>query len=69
MNDTKNRIEYFSLHESIFSPEKKTPYHSSSTPLSKKIEEFLEEEKCCEIVEFCLILFILHFLRYSESRL
>ena len=68
MNDTKNRIEYFSLHESIFSPEKKTPYHSSSTPLSKKIEEFLEEEKCCEIVEFCLVLFILHLIMGAKIK-
>ena len=52
MNDTKNRIEYFSLHESIHSK------NESNT--SKKIDEFIEEEKCCEIIEFFLILFILH---------
>jgi len=71
MNDTKNRIEYFSLHESIFSSKNKVdkihPTQSPS-PLSKKIEEFLEEEKCCEIVEFCLVLFILHLIMGAKIK-
>ena len=71
MNDTKNRIEYFSLHESIFSPKNSrgmiSPPHPPS-PLSKKIEEFLEEEKCCEIVEFCLVLFILHLIMGAKIK-
>ena len=58
MNDTKNRIEYFSLHESLFNI--RVISGQLQTPLTKKVEEFLEEEKCCEIIEFCLILFILH---------
>ena len=58
MNDTKNRVEYFSLHESIFS--KKTKSGIIPNPLTQKIEDFMEEEKCCEILEFSLILFILH---------
>ena len=58
MNDTKNRIEYFSLHESIFN--KKIQMGKPPNPLSQKIDDFFEEEKCCEICEFSLILFILH---------
>ena len=58
MNDTKNRVEYFSLHESIFT--KKTKSGIIPNPLTQKIEDFMEEEKCCEILEFSLILFILH---------
>ena len=56
MNDTKNRIEYFSLHESIHSKNET----NSQALIFKKIDEFIEEEKCCEIIEFFLILFILH---------
>ena len=71
MNDTKNRIEYFSLHESVFSPTKNSgggkPHPQSPSP-TKKIEEFLEEEKCCEIVEFCLILFILHLIMGAKIK-
>ena len=58
INDTKNRIEYFFLHESIFSKKNKSNLIPNS--IYKKIEEFTDEEKCCEIIEFCLILFILH---------
>ncbi len=71
MNDTKNRIEYFSLHESVFSPTKNSgggkPHPQSPSP-TKKIEEFLEEEKCCEIIEFCLILFILHLIMGAKIK-
>ena len=58
MQDIKSKMEYFYLHESIFS--KKYKSGQISNPVYKKINEFTEEEKCCEIIEFCLILFLLH---------
>ena len=66
MNDTKNRIEYFSLHESIFTT--KSNKNQNTIQIVKKIEEFIEEEKCCEIVEFCLILFILHLIMGAKIK-
>ena len=65
MNDTKNRVEYFSLHESIFSTKSNK---NQGAQIFKKIEEFIEEEKCCEIVEFCLILFILHLIMNAKIK-
>ena len=65
MNDTKNRVEYFSLHESIFSTKSNK---NQNTQILKKVEEFIEEEKCCEIVEFCLILFILHLIMSAKIK-
>ena len=66
MNDTKNRIEYFSLHESIFN--KKIQMGKPPNPLSQKIDDFFEEEKCCEICEFSLILFILHLIMGAKIK-
>ena len=66
MNDTKTRIEYFSLHESIHTKDDGVP--PPPQPLSKKIDEFLEEEKCCEIIEFFLILFILHLIMSAKIK-
>ena len=66
MSDTKNRIEYFSLHESIFS--KKYKSGIIPNPMIKKVDEFLEEEKCCEIVEFTIILFILHLIMGAKIK-
>ena len=40
MNDTKNRIEYFSLHESIFSPEKRHRITLPPLPCRKKSKNF-----------------------------
>ena len=56
MNDIKNRIEYFYFHESIHNKNET----NTQSPISKKIDEFIEEERCCELIEFFLILFILH---------
>ena len=66
MNDTKTRIEYFSSHESIHTKDDGVP--PPPQPLSKKIDEFLEEEKCCEIIEFFLILFILHLIMSAKIK-
>jgi len=66
MNDTKNRIEYFSLHESIFN--KKSKSGVSSNSLIQKVEDFMDEEKCCEIVEFSIILFILHLIMGAKIK-
>ena len=66
MNDTKNRIEYFSLHESIFN--QKIQKGKPLNIMSQKINEFLEEEKCCEIAEFSLILFILHLIMGAKIK-
>ena len=33
---------------------------SSVSTSSRKNDEFFEEEKCCEIIEFSLILFAIH---------
>ena len=66
MNDTKTRIELFSLHESIHTKDDGVP--PPPQPLSKKIDEFLEEEKCCEIIEFFLILFILHLIMSAKIK-
>ena len=66
MNDTKTRIEYFSLNESIHTKDDGVP--PPPQPLSKKIDEFLEEEKCCEIIEFFLILFILHLIMSAKIK-
>ena len=66
MSDTKNRIEYFSLHESIFS--KKYKSGIIPNPMIKNVDEFLEEEKCCEIVEFTIILFILHLIMGAKIK-
>ena len=59
--DTKKKIEYFITHESIHEKNNDLIENIFTTPqISKKIDEFLEEEKCCEIIEFSLILFIIH---------
>ena len=59
--DTKKKVEYFSSHESIHEKNNNLLENIiTSSSFSKKIEEFLEEEKCCEIIEFSLILFIIH---------
>ena len=60
--DTKLKIEYFSEHESI--NEKNNDIieniFNNNLQISKKVDEFMEEEKCCEVIEFSLILFIMH---------
>jgi Dullard-like phosphatase family protein len=59
--DTKKKIEYFILHESIHEKNNDLIENIFTGPqISKKLDEFLEEEKCCEIIEFGLILFIVH---------
>ena len=59
--DTKNKIEYFSTHESIHEKNNNLYENTLNHPqIIKKIDEFIEEEKCCEIIEFTLVLFILH---------
>ena len=61
--DTKKKIEYFISHESIHEKNNELIENGFTTPqISKKIDEFLDEEKCCEIIEFGLILFIVHLL-------
>ena len=49
--DTQSRVDYFYSHSSINETKIQT-----APPLS----EFLEQEKICELIEFSLILFILH---------
>ena len=59
--DTKKKIEYFIAHESIHEKNNDLIENIFTSPqISKKLDEFLEEEKCCEIIEFGLILFIIH---------
>ena len=60
--DTKQKIEYFSIHESIYEKNNDLIENifNNNLQISKKVDEFLEEEKCCEIIEFSLILFIIH---------
>ena len=58
--DTKKKIEYFVNHESIYEKNTNLIENFLNSQIMKKIDEFLEEEKCCEIIEFTLILFILH---------
>ena len=58
--DTKKKIEYFATHESIHEKNNDVENIFINLQSAKKIDEFIEEEKCCEIIEFSLILFILH---------
>ena len=60
--DTKKKVEYFSSHESIHEKNNllENMILSSVSTSSRKNDEFFEEEKCCEIIEFSLILFIIH---------
>ena len=60
--DTRQKIEYFSTHESIYEKNNDIIENifNNYIQISKKVDEFMEEEKCCEIIEFSLILFILH---------
>ena len=60
--DTRQKIEYFSTHESIYEKNNDIIENifNNNIQISKKVDEFMEEEKCCEIIEFSLILFILH---------
>ena len=60
--DTKKKIEYFSSHESIHEKNNllENMILSSVSTSSRKNDEFFEEEKCCEIIEFSLILFVIH---------
>ena len=54
--DTKKKMEYFSTHDSIH----KKQANNQDNIINKNLDAFIEEEKCCEIIEFHLILFILH---------
>ena len=59
--DTKKKVDYFSTHESIYEKNNdliENIYNFKQ--ISNKVDEFLEEEKCCEIIAFSLILFIMH---------
>ena len=58
----KKKIEYFSSHESIHEKNNllENMILSSVSTSSRKNDEFFEEEKCCEIIEFSLILFVIH---------
>ena len=59
--DTKKKIDYFSTHESIHEKNNdllENIYNNKK--FSNKVYDFLEEEKCCELIAFSLILFILH---------
>ena len=59
--DTKKKIEYFYSHESIYDRNNDLLDNIlNNNQILKKVDEFLEEEKCCEIIEFSLILFIMH---------
>ena len=59
--DTKKKIEYFSTHESVHEKNNNLYENILNNPqIIKKLDEFIEEEKCCEIIEFTLVLFILH---------
>ena len=59
--DTKKKIEYFSSHDSIFNRNHDLLDNIlNNSQILKKVDEFFEEEKCCEIIEFSLILFIMH---------
>ena len=60
--DTKKKIEYFISHDSIHEKNNNLIENILNSQITKKIDEFLEEEKCCEIIEFSLVLFILHFM-------
>ena len=58
--DTKKKIEYFSTHESIHEKNNDIENIFNNLQIAKKLDEFIEEEKCCEIIEFSLILFMVH---------
>ena len=52
--DTRQKIEYFSTHESIYEKNNDIIENifNNNIQISKKVDEFMEEEKCCEIIEF-----------------
>ena len=59
--DIRKKVDYFSTHESVYEKSNDLIEHIYNyKQLSNKVDEFLEEEKCCEIIAFSLILFILH---------
>ena len=49
--DTQSRINFFFTHISV---------NEVKGTIFSPLKDFIEEEKCCELIEMCLILFILH---------
>ena len=59
MFDIAEKLEIYFNNDSFFSLNKKVPPH---------LEEFIEEEKILELIEFSLIIFLLqHFIKYNDN--